>query len=159
MAKKFKVTDLQKVIRLAEAKCKTNNVRLTQKRKHILASLLSSEKALSAYDLIEHCTKSYDVTFPPMSVYRILDFLEQEQLVHKLSLANKYVACSHIACDHEHQVPQFLICNNCQRVKEIGIDKNIIESLQSNVQAAGFHLTSPQLEMNCICEQCNQEAA
>ena len=49
-----------------------------------------------------------------------------------LNLANKYVACSHITCEHEHEVPQFLICGQCQRVEEISISKGTISKLQKN---------------------------
>ena len=38
-----------------------------------------------------------------MSIYRILEFLESQQLVHKLKLTNRYVACVHITCNHEHE--------------------------------------------------------
>ena len=91
---------------------------------------------------------------PPMSAYRILDFLISEQLVHKLSSENKFVACSHILCRHDHQVPQFLICRQCQRVKEIAISSEIVKTLQVNVEEAGYHLLNSQLELDCICDQC-----
>ena len=51
---------------------------------------------MSAYELVDYCKETYGVSPPPMSVYRILDFLQQERLVHKLNLANKYIACAHI---------------------------------------------------------------
>ena len=72
--------------------------------------LLESDKALSAYELTEFCRDRLGFDLLPMSVYRILEFLEGEHLAHRLNLANKYVACSHITCEHEHDVPQFLIC-------------------------------------------------
>jgi len=143
------------IINHAEMHCKKNGTRLTPKRKQVLKGLLQSEKALSAYELADYCSQKFDNSLLPMSVYRILDFLQQEQLVHKLNLANKYVACSHIACDHEHDVPQFLICRQCQKVEEISINKTMIDELQLNVRDAGFHLASPQLEMNCVCNDCH----
>ena len=94
-----------------------------------------------------------------MSVYRILNFLQDERLVHKLNLANKYVACSHIACEHTHEIPQFLICGECQRVEEISISKPTINNLQQSIDDVGFHLISPQLEMNCLCDSCFSSAA
>jgi len=96
---------------------------------------------------------------PAMSIYRILEFLEDEHLVHKLSLANKYVACAHISCSHAHAVPQFLICRQCSKVKEIGIKPAMIDELRASVNEAGFKLISPQLEMNCLCEGCIPQAA
>lgn len=147
------------IVKHADEKCKQLGVKLTPKRKQVLLGLVKSEKAVSAYELAEYCTQEFDMAMPTMSVYRILDFLQEAQLVHKLSIANKYVACSHITCAHVHQVPQFLICGDCQKVTEIGIDKKLIQSLQNNVEEAGYQLKSPQLEMSCICKDCIKNAA
>lgn len=151
--------NIDQIIDYAEHQCKKNGARLTVKRKRILYGLLQSDKALSAYELIDYCKEEYDEAIPAMSVYRILDFLQQEGLVHKLNLANKYVACSHITCNHEHAVPQFLICRECLKVKEISISKSTIDELKKNVQDADFNLVSPQLEMNCLCNQCMTKVA
>jgi len=148
------MTDLNQKIAHAEKHCQAQGVRLTQKRKQVLSGLLQSEKALSAYELIDLYKEKFDESLPAMSAYRILEFLQTENLVHKLNLANKYVACAHIACDHAHEVPQFLICSECQRVEEITIKRTTVDDLHANVTAAGFHLVSPQIEINCICDQC-----
>lgn len=148
------MANINKVLAHAEHHCKAHGARLTDKRKRILSALLQSQKALSAYEVADFYKAEHDEAIPVMSVYRILDFLQEEGLVHKLSLANKYVACAHITCDHAHEVPQFLICSECQKVEEISIRQAIIEEMQQNVQQAGFHLVSPQLEMNCLCQEC-----
>ena len=147
------------VIDEAEQRCKEQGVRLTDKRKQVLAGLLHSDTALSAYELVDYCRTHYGHAIPAMSVYRILDFLQSQHLVHKLNLANKYVACAHITCEHDHGVPQFLICANCQRVEEITVAKGTINALERSVEEAGFELVSPQLEMNCLCRDCHEEPA
>jgi len=148
------MSKIDNVLDHAEQACKANGARLTDKRKYVLTGLLKSDKALSAYELSDFCRTEFDSPIPPMSVYRILDFLESEKLVHKLHLANKYVACSHISCSHSHEVPQFLICDECSAVKEIGIPKTLLDTLKGNVEDAGFKLKSPQLELHCLCESC-----
>jgi Fur family zinc uptake transcriptional regulator len=147
------------ILNHAEESCRASGARLTEKRKRILTGLLRSEKAQSAYELIDYMQKEFDESLPPTTVYRILDFLEGENLVHKLHLANKYVACSHISCDHAHEVPQFLICDECSNVKEIGIKKTLINTLRRNVEEAGYVLKSPQLELHCLCHDCAHRAA
>jgi Fur family zinc uptake transcriptional regulator len=144
----------ESIIQDAEHYCKTRGTRLTAKRKKILTGLIQSDKALSAYELIDFCKTEYGEPMPAMSVYRILEFLESEGLVHKLNLANKYVACTHISCDHKHAVPQFLICNSCSRVKEVSINESTISAINETVKGAGFDLYSPQVELNCLCESC-----
>ena len=145
---------VENIIEHAEQHCKAHGARLTNKRKQVLSGLLKSQKALSAYELVDYCKTEFGETIPAMSVYRILDFLQDEHLVHKLSLANKYVACSHITCNHDHGVPQFLICGQCQRVEEIRISQSTMAELKHNVAQAGFHLVSPQLELDCLCDDC-----
>ena len=149
---------VKNIIEHAEQHCKAHGARLTNKRKQVLSGLLKSKKALSAYELADYCKTEFGETIPAMSVYRILDFLQDERLVHKLSLANKYVACSHITCDHDHGVPQFLICGQCQKVEEIAISKSTMRELKRNIAEAGFHLVSQQLELDCLCGDCMAEA-
>lgn len=150
---------LNKIIAKAHAMCTHSGSRLTEKRQRILELLLQSNTPLSAYEVADAYKKNADTAMPTMSVYRILDFLESEQLVHKLSSANKYIACSHISCSHSHEVPQFLICNKCQSVKEIAIAKRIIEELDQQVSGAGYQLVNSQLELQCVCENCLSDAA
>jgi Fur family transcriptional regulator, zinc uptake regulator len=150
---------VDRVIGHAEQHCKAHGARLTVKRKQVLAGLIQSKKALSAYELIDVCKQQSGESMPAMSVYRILEFLEDEHLVHKLSLINKYVACSHISCSHAHAVPQFLICKRCSKVKEIDIKPVTINDLRASVNEAGFELINTQLEMNCLCEGCISQAA
>lgn len=147
---------VESIIHHAEQHCRSHGARLTPKRKQVLTGLLISEKALSAYELMDFCKEQFGEALPAMSVYRILEFLEDEHLVHKLNLANKYVACSHITCDHDHEVPQFLICGECHKVEEISVAKSTLDELKKNIEKAGFHMVSPQLEMNCVCHNCAQ---
>jgi len=148
------VAKVKKIIEHAEIQCQSRGARLTDKRKAVLTGLLHSKSALSAYELIDYCKDKLGEKLQPMSIYRILDFLEDEQLVHKLKLANRYVACTHIACDHKHEVPQFLICIQCHRVEEIEVSKSMLGALKRNAKTIGFEIVSPQLEINCLCENC-----
>lgn len=151
------IDKINSILEHAEKHCKNNGTRLTDKRKQILTGLIQSKKALSAYELADFFRTEYNSAIPTMSVYRILDFLENESLVHKLHLANKYIACSHISCNHEHKIAQFLICSECNNVKEINIEKALIKTLQDNVNEAGYLLKSPQLELHCLCQDCAQQ--
>ena len=145
---------VKRVIDYAEQRCKENGSRLTKKRKLVLSLLLKSGKALSAYELVEAYKTELGDNLPAMSVYRILEFLMAEHLVHKLALVSKYIACEHVNCGHIHAETQFLICDQCEKVKEISIDRSIMDALKKCVDDAGFHLASSRLEMNCICKDC-----
>ena len=91
-----------------------------------------------------------------MSVYRILDFLEEVELVHRLDSAQKYVACSHISCNHEHELSQFLICKSCYLVEEISIGKNLMNALKKSAEKVGFRLANQELEFDSLCGNCSE---
>ena len=148
------MTSTELILEEAEAQCQRRGVRLTDKRKQIFSRLITSGKALSAYELVDYYHDEYGENIPAMSVYRILEFLESENLVHKLSSSKKYIACSHIDCDHAHQTPQFLICQKCSRVKEVAINPSFFDSLKKDIDTSGFQLLNTQIELNCICQSC-----
>ncbi|MFC3700197.1 Fur family transcriptional regulator [Reinekea marina] len=150
--------DVNSSLVLAEQQCKDKGARLTPKRKQVLSVLLKSDKALSAYDIIDRYKDDFGEAPPAMSIYRILEFLESEHLVHKLQLANKFVSCSHITCCESHEDSIFFICSTCNKVEEAVIKPATFEELKNSGSAAGFKLDSPQLEINCICTQCSLSA-
>ncbi len=145
---------LEKILLTATEICAQAGTRLTDKRKQVLAHLLQAKLPQSAYELTETYNAQTHHTMPAMSVYRILDFLETMDLVHKLASANKYVACSHINCCDSHTLQQFVICNQCHTVKEILIPQDVIDQLKQQVSKAKYQLTNAPLELNCICEKC-----
>ena len=146
---------LNPIIDKAQDICARSGGRLTEKRKRVLELLLVSNRPLSAYEITDAYNRGVEKPMPAMSVYRMLDFLETQDLVHKLSSTNKYVACSHISCGHEHQISQFLICGKCQSAKEIAISERIIDELGKLLSKAGYALTNPQLELQCLCNDCS----
>ena len=134
--------------------CEQKNVKLTEKRQQILYSLLKANKALSAYELIDSLRLHFDQDFAPMTVYRILKFLEENTLVHKLQSTNKFVICSHISDCRIRNAPQFLICNSCQKVDEVHLDEELMDAVCSNIKETGFFISEPQFELKGICQDC-----
>jgi Fur family zinc uptake transcriptional regulator len=144
----------EKIIQKAEKTCLEQGGRLTPKRRQILEILVSQPQPLSAYEIADQYQHTNHETIPAMSVYRMLDFLISQGLVHKLASTNKFLACSHIACEHSHQRPQFLICDKCHAVREVGIDNRLINALEKSIKDNHFQLNSPQLELHGLCENC-----
>lgn len=143
-----------KTLQNAEAMCLDAGVRLTMKRKRTLALLLEEESPVSAYELIDLYKASYGESLTAMSAYRMLNFLVEETLAHRLNSVNKYTACEHINCNHAHDLPQFLICDNCQSVSEAGIQKHILDQLKADVLKSGFSMDNQQLELHGLCSNC-----
>ena len=144
----------------AEDICRARGSRLTTKRRQVLAGLLDSDKALSAYELTDYCREQLGYQLPAMSVYRILDFLEQQLLVHRLSTSNKYVSCAHITCDHKHfQTTHFLLCEGCSSVEEVDATEEASEALEQMAKTVGFKLNTQQFELSGICTTCQNSAS
>jgi len=148
------MNEFDTIIDFVEKHCKERGKKLTPKRKLVLQTLLHANKALSAYELLDYCQTHFKQPMQVMTIYRILEFLEQEHFVHKLKVSNQYVVCSHILCEDEHGTPQFLICAKCNKINEQIIDPQMMTGLQSNAQQEGFTVVNPQIEINGICDQC-----
>ena len=148
------MTRLKDSIESAEQKCHQRGKKLTRRRREVLTMLLQVNRAVSAYELVDLCNENSNEPMPPMSVYRILEFLQAEQFVHKLETANKYIACNHIACEHEHKQPQFLICNDCHKVQELDTSSEALSSVEAAASMLNFKLLSPQLEVTGYCGLC-----
>ena len=143
------------VVAQAERTCSESGLRLTPKRRNVLLTLLRAGAPQSAYELAARYLADFGESIPAMSVYRMLDFLVQVKLAHKLDTTNQYLACAHITCDHQHEVPQFLICDQCHGVAEIGVGKALVEQLKQSVERTGFQLKRRQLELHGVCASCS----
>jgi len=150
----------REIVEIAERQCIAQGVRLTKKRIRVFSLLQASNRAVSAYELAEAYENNFGSQLPIMTVYRVLDFLQSQSLVHKLETANKFIVCEHIGCNHTHTASQFLICKACMKVKELNVSNAQFKELKQTIEDAGFHIDTNQFEMNCICNGCytNEES-
>ncbi len=154
----MKQNNIQQTLDKAERECFNAGLRLTTKRRQVLKILLQTQEPLSAYEIAEQFKTTTGNSLSAMSAYRMLDFLLEAGLVHKLDTTNQYLACAHIICEHPHQIPQFLICDNCHRVEEVGVDKPLLDELKASIARTGFELLNQQLELHGICADCKKPA-
>ena len=133
----------------AEALCTARAQRLTPMRRHVLEALLASHKPLGAYEIIERLAGR---TRPaPITVYRALEFLRDNSLVHRIESRNAFVACVHNHAGGDPVV--FLICEHCGAVGEAA-GGPAAEALKASCRAAGFAPKSPVIEIAGICSHC-----
>lgn len=139
----------------AEARCEGNGARLTPLRRRVLEALADSHVPLGAYDLVGRLGTSGEKP-PPMSVYRALDFLVAEGLVHRIESRNAYLACTH---PHgRDDVIVFLICEGCGRAQEVA-SHAVGRDLAWATRAAGFTPRNPVIEIVGTCSRCGAKVS
>jgi len=141
---------VNRVLERAEILCCERGVRMTERRKTVLRLLCASDKPISSYELLNQLRGVAKNPSPP-TVYRALNFLLEQGLVHKLESLRAYVGCTHP--DHPH-ASQFLICDDCGEVTEVN-DASVAESLWAAGKACGFRTKRPIVEVLGTCAQCD----
>jgi Fur family transcriptional regulator, zinc uptake regulator len=112
-AKRRKAIEVQ--LEKAAAACAERGAQLTNLRRLVLKLILDAEGPTTAYQLLDRLRAIHPGAVPP-TVYRALDFLMEQHLIHKIERLNHFIACSDT--DHPHSV-QFLICRKCGTVAEL----------------------------------------
>ncbi|HYA04290.1 MAG TPA: Fur family transcriptional regulator [Xanthobacteraceae bacterium] len=135
----------------AEAQCAARAQRLTPMRRQVLQALLASHKPLGAYEIIERLAQKNRPA--PITVYRALEFLRDNGLVHRIESRNAFVACVHNHGGDDLVV--FLICERCGAVGEAP-GGAAAEALKASSRAAGFAPKSPLIEIAGICSHCRE---
>jgi Fur family zinc uptake transcriptional regulator len=138
----------------AETLCAQRAQRLTPIRRQVLEALLESHKPLGAYEIIER-TATAGARPAPITIYRALDFLRHNGLVHRIESRNAFMACVGDHDTGENFV--FLICERCGEVGEAA-SSAVADQLKSAANAAGFTPKAPVIEISGICANCKQAA-
>ncbi|MCL7930154.1 transcriptional repressor [Halomonas llamarensis] len=142
------------LLQQAASQCQARGVRFTPIRRKVLALIAQSGGGLKAYDLLDQLTTEHAAARPP-TVYRALDFLIEQGLVHRIESQNAYVAC---ACpEHAHGF-QLLICRRCGHVEEIHLDE-ISDQLAARAERKGFRVERQTIELQGLCAVCQTERA
>jgi Fur family zinc uptake transcriptional regulator len=134
----------------AERVCAERAQKFTPIRRLVLQALLSSHCPLGAYEVIDELAKTM-ARPAPITVYRALDFLMENGLVHRIESRNAYLACAH---DHDQTaMVAFLICEQCGSVGEIPA-VTVAQSLNAAARASGFAPKLSVVEITGRCAHC-----
>jgi Fur family zinc uptake transcriptional regulator len=134
----------------AEVLCAERAQRLTPIRRQVLEVLLESHNPLGAYEIMDRAAASGSRP-APITVYRALDFLRDNGLVHRIESRNAFVACvnNHASGD----LVVFLLCERCGAVGEAA-SVAVADQLKAAARAAGFTPKTPVIEITGICSHC-----
>ena len=133
----------------AQAICEGRGVRLTEIRRAVLEQVWQSHTPVGAYDILERLNQQDRKAQPP-TVYRALEFLMEQGLIHRIESQNAYIGCTHPG---EAHAGQFLICRDCGVAAELA-DSGIETAIGRGAEAAGFAVEHPTVELEGVCAHC-----
>ncbi len=163
MAAQAGTDELDAALERAEQHCAARGAKLTALRRQVLGLILESRVPLGAYALLDRLKPTHPGAAPP-TVYRALEFLTENRLVHRIERLNAFIgcrvgcsdACAHHGHDHDHaHAAQFLICGRCGAVEEIE-DEGVGAALAAASRRAGFRPAHATVEVEGLCRACTE---
>src|SRR4051812_30721928 len=111
-----------------------------------------SHKPVGAYEIID-AVAARGPRPAPITVYRALDFLTAQGLVHRIESRNAFLACIN---NHASDAPViFLICEQCGAVGEAP-SAAVTDSLNAAAKGAGFAPKAQVIEITGVCRHCRE---
>ena len=134
--------------------CDRRGVRLTPLRLQVLTLIWQSHKPLGAYTLLDMLATEATRQVAPPTVYRALDFLLEQRLIHRIDGLNAYIGCPHPG---ERHASYFLLCEHCGRAEELPPGA-LGQAIQQAAADAGFAIGRQSLEVFGACPNCQPAA-
>ncbi len=138
-------------LKIAEQICRERNTRLTPLRRTVLELLIRAERSLKAYELLEQMQAVHPGAAPP-TVYRALDFLTEQGLIHRIDAVNAWTACVD-AAGVPHDL--FIVCTECRQVVELHAPE-LSQQIAQCISSAGFGLSKQETELRAVCQDCTE---
>ncbi len=137
----------------ARAHCSARGAQLTDLRAQVLELLLRRDQATKAYELLADM-QAHQPGVAPMTVYRALDFLVEQELVHKVDATSSFLVCHHDhSHGHHHHAPVLLVCESCGSTTEWDDDVDASRQLAP----PGFHVHATEIKGQCADCAAQQE--
>ncbi|SNB55241.1 Fur family transcriptional regulator, zinc uptake regulator [Arboricoccus pini] len=138
----------------AVAICAHQGARLTALRRRVLELVWSSHAPIGAYQIMEMMRGERSRVAPP-TVYRALDFLADNGLIHRLDTLNAFIGCSRPGVGHK---AYFLICRHCGNAVEFA-DTALDAAIADASHRAGFAIEVETVELRGLCAACRPLSA
>jgi Fur family zinc uptake transcriptional regulator len=146
---------LDAALERAAATCQRQGAQLTELRRQVLRLVLESPQPVGAYALLDRLQQARRGAAPP-TVYRALDFLLAQGLIHKVERLNAFIGCDEAGHGHAHgedHPHQFLICKGCGATAEI-CDPGVAAAVARAAAEAGFTPQRSTIEVEGSCARC-----
>ncbi|RKR06197.1 Fur family zinc uptake transcriptional regulator [Kushneria sinocarnis] len=143
------MSDTDTLVRVAEQRCQANGTRFTPIRRRVFELISESPGGLKAYELLDQLSSEHASARPP-TVYRALEFLSEQGLVHRVESRNAYIACP---CPEHSRGFQLMICRNCGRVEELH-EQEVVDLLERIASRYAFRIERQTIELSGLCHEC-----
>lgn len=137
----------------AERLCASRDVRLTKLRKRVLELIWASHAPVGAYAIMDLLRDEGRNAMPP-TVYRALDFLLENGLIHRIEMLNAYIGCCQPESRHSGQ---FLLCGGCGMAAELASEP-LLAAIDAEAERRGFAVRRVTVEVDGMCPQCRAAA-
>ena len=152
--------------------CLERRARLTPLRRRVLELVWRSHAPVGAYDILGRLSDEPGTAqekgtakdkgtaaeqgtrrpSAPPTVYRALEFLLAQGLIHRIESLNAYVGCVHPDGAHGGQ---FLICTGCGATAEVH-DPRIDAAVARRAEELGFAVARKTIEIAGLCPPCQR---
>lgn len=141
----------RELLKQARQYCDTKKLRLTLRRRQVLEILLGTHQPMGAYDILAELNRlnPEDRIAPPI-VYRALDFLIGQGLIHRIESKNAFICCAHPG---QSCAAHFLICRDCDKIAEL---ENRDKSFLDEANNLGFSVDYSVVEITGVCAECQK---
>lgn len=147
-------SDARQALEQAALLCQQRGARLTELRRRVLEIIWNNPAPLGAYAILDILRNEGRPGAPP-TVYRALDFLLEQGLIHRLASLNVFTGCRQPGSRHGGQ---FLICQECGLVDELR-NPMVEELLQSEAANRQFEVLAQMVEILGRCPACRSGVA
>ncbi|HYM32423.1 MAG TPA: Fur family transcriptional regulator [Candidatus Cybelea sp.] len=134
----------------ADRICAGRGARLTELRRHVLAILWRSHEPIGAYDVLERLARETRRRAAPPTVYRALEFLLGQGLIHRVESRNAFIGCTRPDMNHAVEI---LMCTACGRAAEVP-DSRIARAVRNSAATFGFEVQRQTIEVSGVCADC-----
>lgn len=132
-----------------------NTLNLTASRRAVLDILKSAGRPMKAYDILSKLQEVIKHAKPP-TVYRALDYLVSNHVLHRVNNQNAFMYCQqHVECSQqqENRMSILFSCQLCGAVIE-NANHSLTAVIRQMTSSLGFKSDADMVECSGVCQNC-----
>jgi len=145
---------VDEAVTAADRICADRGARLTSLRRRVLELVWRSHQPVGAYEILDRLAADTGQRAAPPTVYRALDFLLEQGLVHRIESQSAFVGCSRPGETHVFEI---LLCTSCGRAAELPGDR-VTRAIKASAAEVGFAVERQTVEVIGRCRECQAAA-